>query len=42
MAFKQFLADNGFPQVEIVKYGYTYDISGDGDAKGACSGGGSV
>ncbi|MDR0785340.1 MAG: MBL fold metallo-hydrolase [Treponema sp.] len=26
-AFKAYLADNGFPQTEIVKYGQTYDLS---------------
>jgi metallo-beta-lactamase family protein len=26
-AFKQYLADNGFPQAEIVQYGKTYDLS---------------
>jgi metallo-beta-lactamase family protein len=36
-AFKRFLADNGFPQAEIVKYGQTYDIS-----EGECCGGGLV
>ncbi|MDR2194099.1 MAG: MBL fold metallo-hydrolase [Treponema sp.] len=29
-AFKQYLADNGFPQVEIVKYGQTYTLHEDG------------
>jgi metallo-beta-lactamase family protein len=27
-AFKQYLADNGFPQAEIVKYGESYGLSG--------------
>jgi metallo-beta-lactamase family protein len=26
-AFKQYLAENGFPQAEIVQYGKTYDLS---------------
>ncbi|MDR1219413.1 MAG: MBL fold metallo-hydrolase [Treponema sp.] len=40
-AFKRYLADNGFPQTEIVKYGRTYELGG-GEDSGECTGGGSL